>query len=76
MRKRKYHTNPTRVLAEGQKIVQTTEDAKYRHRVEIVNLILSGQIPSQLSQYVKEGKNAITQWVKIADEQEVELLGP
>ncbi len=74
MPKRKYHTDPARLLAEGQKIVQTTEDAKYRHRVEIVNLVLGGQIPSQLSQYVKESKNTITRWVKIADEQGFESL--
>ncbi len=76
MPKRKYHTDPARLLAEGQKIVQTTEDGKYRHRVEIVNLVLGGQIPSQLSQYVKESKNTITRWVKIADEQGFESLRP
>ncbi len=76
MPKRKYHTDPARLLAEGQEIVQTTEDAKYRHRVEIVNLVLGGQIPSQLSQYVKKSKNTITQWVKIADEQGFESLRP
>ncbi len=76
MPKRKYHTDPARLLAEGQKIVQTTEDAKYKHRVEIVNLVLGGQIPSQLSQYVKESKNTITRWVKIADEQGFESLRP
>ncbi len=76
MPKRNYHTDPARLLAEGRKIVQTTGDAKYRHKVEIVNLVLGGQIPSQLSQYVKESKNTITRWVKIADEQGFESLRP
>ncbi len=75
MPKRKYHTDPARLLAEGQKIVQTTEDAKYRHRVEIVNLVLGGQIPSQ--QPVCERKqNTITRWAKITDEQGFESLRP
>ncbi len=76
MPKRKYHTDPTALLAEGREIVQTTHDATYRHRVEVVNLVVSGQIPSQLSQYVKESKNTITRWVKIADEQGLEALRP
>ncbi len=66
---KEYHTDPAELLAEGQEIVRTTGDAKYRHKVEIVNLVLGGQIPSQLSQYVKESKDTITRWVKIADEQ-------
>lgn len=76
MPKRKYHTDPSKLLEEGQKIVQTTDDEKYRHRVELVNLVLGGQIPSQLSEYVKESKNTITRWVKIADEQGFESLRP
>jgi len=76
MPKRKYHIDPVKLLAEGQRIVETTEDAKYRKRVEIVNLVLGGQIPLQLSQYVKERKNTITRWVKIADEQGCESLRP
>lgn len=76
MPKRKYHTDPAELLAEGQEIVQTTDDAKYGHKVEIVNLVLGGQIPSRLSQYVKESKNTITRWVKIADEQGFEALRP
>jgi len=60
MPKSKYHTDLARLLAEGQKSVQTTEDAKFRHGVGIVNLVLGGKIPSQLSQYVKESKDTIT----------------
>jgi len=45
MPKRKYHTDPARLLAKGQEILQTTKDEKYRHKVEIVNLVLGEQIP-------------------------------
>ncbi len=37
MPKRKYHTDAAKLLEEGQKIVQASDDEKYRHRVELVN---------------------------------------
>lgn len=71
---RKYKTNPAQLLAEGQQIVHSTSDAKYRHKVEMVNLVLSGLTPSYLSTYCGNSKRAITLWVKIADEQGFEAL--
>ena len=55
-------------------IVSSTDDAKYQHRVEIVNLVLGGMTPSALSEYVSESKNTITMWVKSADEKGFESL--
>ena len=66
---RKYKTNPSQLLAEGQQIVYSTSDAKYRHKVEMVNLVLSGLSPSYLSSYCGDSKRTITLWVKTADEQ-------
>ena len=66
---RKYKTDPAQLLAEGQQIVHSTSDAKYRHKVEMVNLVLSGLTPSYLSSYCGDSKRTITLWVKIADEQ-------
>ena len=71
---RKYKTNPSDLLAEGQLIVNSTVDAKYQHKVEMVNLVLSGLTPSYLSTYCGDSKNTITLWVKIADEQGFEAL--
>ena len=73
---RKYKTEPAHLLEEGQKIVQTTSDAKYRHKVEMVNLVLSGLTPSYLSTYCGDSKRTITLWVKTADEQGFEALNP
>ena len=73
---RKYKTDPVQLLAEGQMIVHTTSDAKYRHKVEMVNLVLSGLTPSYLSTYCGNSKRTITLWVKIADEQGFEALKP
>ena len=71
---RKYKTAPDQLLAEGQQIVHSTTDAKYRHKVKMVNLVLSGLTPSYLSTYCGDGKRTITLWVKIADEQGFEAL--
>lgn len=71
---RRYKTNPSELLAEGQLIVNSTKDAKYQHKVEMVNLVLSGLTPSYLSSYCGDSKGTITLWVKIADEQGFEAL--
>ena len=73
---RKYKTDPAQLLAEGQEIVRNTTDAKYRHKVEMVNLVLSGLTPSYLSTYCGNSKRTVTLWVKIADEQGFEGLKP
>ena len=71
---RKYQTDPAQLLAEGKQIVHSTSDAKYRHKVEMINLVLSGLTPSYLSTYCGDSKRTITLWVKIADEQGFEAL--
>lgn len=71
---RKYVTDPARLLAEGQMLLNASDDSKFQHKVEMVNLVLSGLTPSYLSQYCGDSKNAITLWVKIADEQGFDAL--
>jgi len=68
MLRRKYKTDPGVLLAQGQEIVATTKDARFQHKVEMVNLVLGGIPPSELSRYCAESKNTITLWVKTADE--------
>ncbi len=65
---RVYQTDKEKLLSEGKSIVRATDDAKFQHRVEMVNLVLGGMTPSALSEYVRESKNTITRWVKTADE--------
>lgn len=73
---RKYKTDPSQLLAEGRQIVDSTKDDKYRHKVEMVNLVLGGLTPSYLSAYCADSKRTITLWAKIADEQGFEALKP
>lgn len=44
---KKYKTSPAQLLAEGQEIVCSTSDAKYRHKVEMVNLVLGGKLKQE-----------------------------
>lgn len=71
---RKYRSDPEALLGEGIRIVSGSADAKYQHRVEMVNLVLAGLTPQFLSEYTKDSKNAITSWVKTADEEGFEGL--
>lgn len=71
---RVYKTDKDQLLAEGQLIVSSTDDSKYQHKVEMVNIVLGGMPPSELSEYVSESKNTITSWVKTADEKGFEAL--
>ena len=74
MPERKYVTDKAQLLAQGQMIVSSNEDAAYVHRVDCVNLVLGGMPPSEVSKYVPESKNTITAWVKTADEQGFDAL--
>lgn len=74
MPKRKYKTDPAALLAEGQLIVKSGDDARFQHRVEMVNLVLAGLTPSFLAERVADSKNAITLWVKTADERGFDAL--
>jgi hypothetical protein len=42
---RKYVSDPKKLLSEGKLIVNSTDDAKFQHRVEMVNLVLAGLTP-------------------------------
>ena len=71
---RKYKTDPELLLAQGKAIVAAGEEARYQHKVEMVNLVLAGLTPSFLAEYCGDSKNAITGWVKLADECGFEAL--
>ena len=74
MPNRNYVTDKAKLLAQGQMIVSSNEEASYIHKVECVNFVLGGMPPSEVSLYVPESKNTITSWVKTADEQGFDAL--
>ena len=61
--------NPKSLLEEGQQIVKQSADNKFVHRVSMVNLLLSGMTPSELSQYCGDGERTLNTWVKRVDEE-------
>ena len=71
---RVYKTDKEQLLAEGKLIVSSTDDSKFQHKVEMINLVLGGMTPSALSEFVCESKNTITLWVKTADEKGFDAL--
>ena len=72
--KRKYKTDPVLLLAQGKAIVDAGGEARFQHKVEMVNLVLAGLAPSFLAEHCGDSKNSITGWVKSADERGFESL--
>lgn len=65
---RVYKSDPKALLAEGQELIKTIQDPRFRHRVEMVNLVLQGAPATFLSQGCKEDDSTISRWVRIVDE--------
>ena len=75
MRLRIFKNNPEELLEKGLKIVASSNDSKYIHRVVMVNLMLSGKLSSlALSKLSGISQRTLNQWVTIADEQGFERL--
>ena len=76
MNNRKYHTNPDELLAQGQAIMSSSDEARYLFRVFAVNMVLAGTPASQVGASAGFTKAAVTGWVKTVDEQGFEALRP
>lgn len=68
MRVRRYIHNPEELLKQGQEIVKQTAEARFIHRVSMVNLILSGMKAKDLSQSCGDSVRTLNTWVKKVDE--------
>ena len=69
MRTRQYINDPKELLEQGKKIVTQSEDNKFVHRVSMVNLILGGMTPEELSSYCGDSRRVLYDWVTKVDEQ-------
>ncbi len=74
MNNRKYHTNPEILLAKGKSIMSYSDESKFLFRVFAVNMVLAGTPASQVGASAGFTKAAVTQWVKLADEQGFDAL--
>lgn len=68
MKVRHFIHNPEELLKQGQEIVKQAADPKFLHHVTVVNLILGGMKPQDLSQYCGDSVRTINTWVKKVDE--------
>ena len=76
MKTRRYINDPELLLSQGKKIVSQSTDTKFIHRVSIVNLILGGMSPEELSTYSGDSRRVLYYWVKKVDEQGWDSLKP
>ena len=76
MNNRKYKTNPDELLAQGQAIMSSSDEARYLFRVFAVNMVLAGTPASQVGASAGFTKAAVTGWVKTVDEHGFEALRP
>ena len=77
MRTHKYINNPKEVLEQGKRIVSEkaeNEDGKFIYRVSMVNLMLSGLSPKELSSNCGYSKRTLQSWLKKVDESGWETL--
>ena len=65
---RKFKHAKEELLDEGRRIVTESSDAKFLFRVSMVNLILAGAKPSELSKYCGVDERTLTGWVAKVDD--------
>ena len=77
MRKHKYIHDPKDLLEQGKRIVSEKadhEDKKYVYRVSMVNLMLSGLSPQEVSSCCGYSSRTLQSWLKKVDESGWEAL--
>ncbi len=74
MKVRHFIHSPEELLKQGQEIVKQGSDAKYIHRVSMVNLKLGGMRSKDLSECCGDSIRTINTWVKKVDEEGWESL--
>ena len=71
---RAFKSDKESLIAEGKRIVSSTDDAKYLRKVTIVNLMLNGASASSLSACCGETSRTLSSWMKAVDEKGFEAL--
>lgn len=74
MKTHKYINDPKTLLEQGKIIVTENSDNKFIHRVSMVNLLLSGMSPKELSGFCGYSERTLQAWLKNVDESGWETL--
>lgn len=76
MNSRKFNTDPKELLKEGKEIMTASDESRFYFRVFAVNMVLSGCTAAAIGNMAGVTKQAVSGWVKVADEQGFEALRP
>lgn len=73
---RKFKSDKDALIAEGNRIVSSSDDAKYIRKVTIVNLLLRGAGARLVADACGETERTLSNWVRTVDERGFEALRP
>ncbi len=73
---RRFKSDKNALIAEGNRIVSSSDDAKFIRKVTIVNLLLRGMSARLVADACGETDRTLSNWVRIADEYGFEALRP
>ena len=76
MRIRRYKTEPSLLLEQGQEIMKSSDGSLFYFRVMAVNMVLSGHSSSELGAAAGVSRATIDNWVRTVDEGGFEALIP
>ena len=76
MNVRKFKSDKNALIAEGNRIVSSSDDAKFIRKVTIVNLLLRGVNAKSLADASGETDRTLSNWVRSVDEYGFEALRP
>ena len=74
MKKHKYLNDPKCLYEQGNAIINGNAQNKFVHRVSMVNLMLKGLSPKELSSYCGDSERTLQIWLKKVDEKGWESL--
>jgi len=74
MNNRKFKSDKATLIAEGKRIVTSSDDAKFLRKVTIVNLMLGGMKAKALAEACGETDRTLSSWIKAVDERGFEAL--
>lgn len=73
---RKFKSDKDALIAEGNRIVSSSDDAKFIRKVTIVNLLLRGMSAKLVADACGETDRTLSNWVRIVDEYGFGALRP
>lgn len=61
---RKYHSDPQKLISEGQELMKQSDGSKFYSKVFAVNMVLSGQSAANVAKAAGLCRSTVSGWVK------------